>query len=598
MASAHEALDGAASFESGPPVARIEPVTRAYHNFERCDNYTWLRDESRSESEVLNYLQAEEEFFANSLNLDRLQTADIKAALVRLHGADVSEGTNPADDVLTYGAVDETSMTTIDEQDHYLFLLTSMGRETEIYVMHRDTPYATWQPLFSSQSDAIATVNEALGRAIMGVVDVEAGSITFYYISAPMLRDIARGFRYDLRHFPVIFRTSLDVSSSKTAMYGDYFVYLEEKNLQQTIVVRKFSSSDPAGYSQTHLVIDLNTRASTVDVHMSKSYVDVDLRVTTSSPGHMSKTVAYNLNTRGSVVRRQDAHPDVNISNYVEEFIEVAANDDVRIPVSLFYRRDAVPMDGSSPMLLTFNGFYGAVMARSYSPKNILLADQGFVMAVAHIRGGGDLGTTWHEQGRLLKHKTTFSDLIRCMDELVRLGYTNRNRLALDAASAGGSALTAVANMVPGAFRAGIARLPFTDILGNLLDTELVHTGWAEYGNPKNAIVYEYVQSYSPYDNIRRQDYPHLLLTTALYDSRVPYWDPAKFVAKLRAHKTDNNMLFLSTDMLSGHLTSESDPDYFDKEALFISFMFKALGLKWKNVHLDASVASPMVEAK
>lgn len=227
---------------------------------------------------------------------------------------------------------------------------------------------------------------------------------------------------------------------------------------------------------------------------------------------------------------------------------------------------------------------------------------------------------SWHHQGRLLKHKATLDDLILCMKQVVRLGYTNRDRLALESSSAGGTALTAVANMAPGAFQAGIAGMPFTDVLGSLLEEKLAHSDWLEFGNPKNATVFEYIRGYNPYDNIRKQKYPHLLLTTALHDPRVrawqkrhrmsmlcptasvhpalllaiaAYWDPAKFVAKLRAHKTDDNMLFLSTDMSGGHFTTKDEVSAKMKKIRMLCFLFKALGVNWRDVY---ATAPPAVE--
>ncbi|KDD72415.1 hypothetical protein H632_c3375p0, partial [Helicosporidium sp. ATCC 50920] len=214
-------------------------------------------------------------------------------------------------------------------------------------------------------------------------------------------------------------------------MEGRYFFYLTYIKLQPSVVVRKFSPDDSAGYSEEWLVVDPGSSCGTVQPELFGSDKDVILRVTTSSLVEISRIVEYSLKTRDSF------------------------------------------------------GFYGVSSPQGFSFQKLMLADQGFVLAFAYTRGGGELGESWHERGRLLNRKVALADLITCMDEVVRLGYTSRHRLALESSSAGGTAVIALANMAPGAFRVGLAHMPYTDLLGSFLEGK--PSDWAEFGNPKNA---------------------------------------------------------------------------------------------------------------
>ncbi len=230
------------------------------------------------------------------------------------------------------------------------------------------------------------------------------------------------------------------------------------------------------------------------------------------------------------------------------------ARDATPIPVSLAHHRDT-PLDGTAPVYLTAYGAYGYSSDPEFHSSWLSLMNRGFVVAIAHVRGGQEMGRAWYDAGRLAQKKNTFTDFIDVTDMLVRSGYGARDRICAQGGSAGGLLVGAVANMAPERYRAIVAHVPFVDVVTTMLDETIPLTSneFDQWGDPRNSQAYEYLLSYSPYDNVRAQDYPAMLVFTGLWDSQVQYWEPVKWVAKLRAHKTDRNRLLLSVDMSAGH---------------------------------------------
>ena len=230
------------------------------------------------------------------------------------------------------------------------------------------------------------------------------------------------------------------------------------------------------------------------------------------------------------------------------------AKDGARIPISLVYRKPLVK-DGTRPLLLYAYGSYGISTDPTFSSNLVSLLERGVVYAVAHIRGGQEMGRQWYEQGRLLNKKNTFTDFIAAAEHLVAERYTSSDRLAIRGGSAGGLLMGAVLNMRPDLFKAAVADVPFVDVINTMSDSTIPLTTeeWLQWGDPRKAPWYSYMKSYSPYDNVTRQAYPAMLVTAGLNDPRVGYWEPAKWVAKLRATKTDDHVLLLRTNMGAGH---------------------------------------------
>ena len=263
----------------------------------------------------------------------------------------------------------------------------------------------------------------------------------------------------------------------------------------------------------------------------------------------------YDMKTRKKVLRKQeDVLGGFLASRYSTERTWATASDGKQIPISLVYRTNLRKPAGN-PLLLYGYGSYGMSLDATFSSPRLSLLDRGFTFAIAHVRGGEELGREWYESGKLLRKKTTFTDFIACAEHLIRQGHTSREQLYAMGGSAGGLLMGAVINMRPDLFHGVVAQVPFVDIMTTMLDPTLpLTTGeYDEWGDPNNKEYYEYMLSYSPYDHVSEQAYPHLLVTTGLHDSQVQYWEPAKWVAKLRRVKTDQNRLLLKTNMDAGH---------------------------------------------
>jgi len=285
----------------------------------------------------------------------------------------------------------------------------------------------------------------------------------------------------------------------------------------------------------------------------------------------------YNMDTREQELRKQQEvvgghDPD----DYVTERIFAPARDGVKVPVTLVYRKDT-KKSSSTPMLLYAYGSYGISMDPWFNSSHLSLLDRGFIYAMAHIRGGQEMGRHWYEDGKMFKKKNTFNDFVDCADHLIREGYTSSEHLYAMGGSAGGLLVGAVANIAPDRFNGMIAAVPFVDVVSTMLDESIPLTTneFDEWGNPKNLESYEYMLSYSPYDNVKEQDYPHMLVTTGYFDSQVQYWEPAKWVAKLRDKKTDENLLLFHTNMEAGHGGASGRFRRYREEAMRYAFMLK-----------------------
>ena len=289
----------------------------------------------------------------------------------------------------------------------------------------------------------------------------------------------------------------------------------------------------------------------------------------------------YDLATRTRELKKRQEIP----SGYDEELYEVRrlmapGADGVLVPVSLLFRR-GTPIDGSHPLLLYGYGSYGITMEPTFNSNVLSLVDRGFIYAIAHIRGGQEMGRPWYDDGKMLKKLNTFNDFIAVAEELIRKRYTSAELLLANGGSAGGLLMGVVANRRPELFRAIVADVPFVDVINTMLDATLPLTAqeWEQWGNPQIAEQYAYMRQYSPYDNLRPQAYPWLLVMTSLNDSQVMYWEPAKWVAKLRTLKTDSNPLYLKTNMAGGHGGSSGRYDRLRETAFRYAFMLDAVGL-------------------
>jgi len=281
-----------------------------------------------------------------------------------------------------------------------------------------------------------------------------------------------------------------------------------------------------------------------------------------------------------TLLKQQEVLGGYNKENYITERLFATAKDGTRIPVSIVYKK-GYQKDGNSPLLLYAYGSYGNSMDASFSSTRLSLLDRGFAFAIAHIRGGQEMGRQWYEDGKMMKKKNTFTDFISVGEYLVKEKYTSPKHLYAQGGSAGGLLMGAVVNMSPDLWNGVISQVPFVDVVNTMLDESIPLTTneYDEWGNPNNKEAYFYMKSYSPYENIEKKKYPNILVTTGLHDSQVQYFEPAKWVAKLRDMKTDKNILLLKTDMDYGHGGASGRFDYLKDLALVYAFMFKLEGI-------------------
>lgn len=312
---------------------------------------------------------------------------------------------------------------------------------------------------------------------------------------------------------------------------------------------------------------------------------DIDtetLRYVYTSLATPPTTFDFNMRTRAKTLRKQEfAGRDFERSKLVTERLNFAARDGTQVPLTLLYRR-GVRADGKNPLFLLGYGAYGSTYFPEFNAERLSLVNRGFVFALAHIRGGQEHGRRWYEQGRTLNKKNTFTDFIDAARYLVESGWAAPDKVVGMGRSAGGLLIGSVANMAPESFRILITEVPFVDLITTMLDEGIPLTSleWDEWGNPKVRADYDYMMSYSPYDQVAARDYPHMLVTTGLWDARVQYWEPAKWVAKLRALKTDGNLLLFHTDMSAGHHGSYGRYQSLNESAQEFAFIFDTLGVK------------------
>lgn len=288
----------------------------------------------------------------------------------------------------------------------------------------------------------------------------------------------------------------------------------------------------------------------------------------------------YDMETRErTLMKQQDVLGDYDPALYRSERIYAAAPDGVQVPVSLVYKKGFL-RDGSAPLLLYGYGSYGISIDATFASDRLSLLDRGFVYAIAHIRGGGDMGKLWHEDGRMLKKKNTFTDFIACAQRLAAERYTSADRLAIMGGSAGGLLIGAAINLRPDLFAAVVAMVPFVDSLNTALDASLPLTvgEYEEFGDPSHKEFYDYMKSYAPYENVAAQAYPAILITAGLNDPRVSYWEPAKWAAKLRALKTNDRLLLLKTNLGSGHFGPSGRYEHLKETAFHYAFLLHVLG--------------------
>ncbi|MEN9929186.1 MAG: Dipeptidyl aminopeptidase [Bacteroidota bacterium] len=332
-------------------------------------------------------------------------------------------------------------------------------------------------------------------------------------------------------------------------IFKEYLVVSEKTNGLNQINIIPWS-----GAEAYYLPFEIETYTAETTTN-----IDFDteiLRYTYQSLATPSSVIDFNMRTKQKTVLKEQEvlGGQFDKANYIEQRVWAPARDGVKIPISIVYKK-GLQLDGKNPLLLYAYGSYGVTIDPYFSSTRLSLLDRGFMYAIAHIRGGEDLGRNWYEDGKLLKKKNTFTDFIDCSSFLIENQYTSAAHLYAEGGSAGGLLMGAVANMAPELYNGIIAQVPFVDVVTTMLDDTIpLTTGeYDEWGNPNKKRYYDYMLSYSPYDQVKAQDYPNMYISTGLHDSQVQYWEPAKWIAKLRQTKTNSNQLYLDTNMDAGH---------------------------------------------
>lgn len=358
-------------------------------------------------------------------------------------------------------------------------------------------------------------------------------------------------------------------------------VYEREKGLPRITVFDLPPVGEPLERLQGGRCVDFIDPVYSVDYSESQFSSSI-LRFSYGSLRTPCSVYDYDMNTGISVLKKIDTVlGGFDALNYVTERLWATAPDGTQIPLSVVYRKNLVKLDGSDPLLLYGYGSYEYCLDPSFKGSRLSLLDRGFIYAIAHIRGGGEMGRQWYENGKLLKKKNTFTDFIACAEYLIDKKYCTKEKLCIEGRSAGGLLIGAVLNMRPDLFKAAIAGVPFVDVLTTMLDPSipLTTSEWEEWGDPRKEEFYFYMKSYSPVDNVKPQNYPAILVTAGLHDPRVMYSEPAKFVAKLREMKTDDNLLLFKCEECAGHSSKSGRFEKLQEDAFVLSFIMKAFDM-------------------
>ncbi|MBX2816924.1 MAG: S9 family peptidase [Saprospiraceae bacterium] len=473
-------------------------------------------------------------------------------------------GTSTKEDVEVYHEEDETYRTGIgrSKSGRYLIIQSASTYSTEYRLLDADNPAGDFQVFCPREPNHEYSLAHDGDRFLI-LTNRHAQN---FKLMTCKVRDWNQG------HWETLIDHDPQVLLDDVEAFGDHFAIRDRKDGLPRI--RVFSK---AGTEQT---LDFDQATYDVDFHINREYHTKQLRIVFTSLATPNTIMDVNLdNGTRQVIKVHPVEGDFDASNYITQRVQVPSHDGEDVPMSIVYHKDT-KLDGSSPALLYGYGSYGITIDPYFSPARISLLDRGFVFCIAHIRGGEDKGRWWYEDGKYLKKKNTFKDFIACGEYLIKHRYSHPNLLCGMGGSAGGLLIGATINMRPTPFRAAIAAVPFVDVVTTMLDETIpLTTGeYSEWGNPNDPEYYHYIKSYSPYDNVMAAPYPALLVTTGLHDSQVQYWEPAKWVAKLRDVKQGDNILLLHTDMETGHGGASGRYKRYRETALQYAFLLDIVG--------------------
>jgi oligopeptidase B len=475
-------------------------------------------------------------------------------------------GSSSSTDQLVYFEADESFFLDVNRtrSRRYLLLDIASHSTSEVRFLDADHPDGEFSVVQPREHGIEYSVAHHGNRFFITTND---GASNFRLVQAPVESPGRSNWSAVLPYRAGIKLDGTDAFSNFLALYE------REAGLRQIRILNLSSGED-------HLVT-FPEPAYTVRSHQNPEFNTSLLRFTYTSLVTPSSVVDYDMSSRSWTVRKQtEVLGGYDPSRYRSERIFATAPDGERVPISLVYRAP-LHLDATRPLLLNGYGAYGLSYDPAFSSNTLSLLDRGFVVGIAHVRGGEEMGRKWYEDGKLLNKRNTFSDFIACAEHLVAQGYTAPDRLAINGGSAGGLLMGAVANMRSDLFRVVMAEVPFVDVVNTMLDATLPLTviEYDEWGNPNDPDAYAHIRSYSPYDNVERKDYPNILVTAGLNDPRVAYWEPAKWTARLRALKTDDNRLLLKTNMGAGHGGASGRFDFLREIAFKYAFMLDVLGI-------------------
>jgi oligopeptidase B len=479
-------------------------------------------------------------------------------------------GTDPATDVLVFQEDDERFYLTVGRtrSGRYLLITTDSKTTSEVLFIATDAP--------TTPPTVVEPRTPGLEYAVEHHIDDEHGDRFFMVTNADgaqdfkvMVTDVANPGRSSWVEV-IPHRAGVRIHDVD-AFAGHLVVSARVDGLEQLIVRRLRDNEDH--------IIEMPDPVYSVWAGENLEFETTTIRYGYTSLVMPSSAFDYDLETRAStLVKQTPVLGGYEPNEYTSARLWATAPDGTKVPISVVHRTD-VPLDGTAPALLYGYGSYEIPIDPTFSSVRLSLLDRGFIFAIAHIRGGGELGRSWYEDGKLLHKRNTFTDFVACAKHLVAGGYTSPARLSARGGSAGGLLMGAVTEEAPDLFRAVVAEVPFMDVLTTMLDPSLplTVTEWEEWGNPNEPEFYEYMKSYSPYDNVAPKDYPALFVSAGLNDPRVAYWEPAKWVAKLRATKTDDRLLVLKTEMGAGHSGPSGRYDAWRDEAMVLAFVVDQL---------------------
>jgi oligopeptidase B len=474
-------------------------------------------------------------------------------------------GTNPKDDMTVFEETDETFVTYISKTKSrkYLIINSESTLSSECRILESDRPENGFRVFQERQPDMLYGIDH-YGEHFYIQTNAD-GEKNYKIMRTPIGQT-------EKPNWEEVIAPRDQVMIEGFTIFSRFFVIEEREGGLVKIRVKTWDGA-------TDYYIDFGEPTYTASVGANPDFDAVTLRFAYTSMTTPSSVFEWDMERRTkTLLKQQEIVGGYNPNDYVTERLMAPSHDGVLVPISIVYKK-GLAKNGQNPLVLYGYGSYGSSMDAYFSLARLSLLDRGFVWAIAHIRGGEEMGRWWYEDGKMLHKKNTFLDFIACAEYLIKMGYTSPQKMFAMGGSAGGLLVGAVVNMRPDLWKGVIAQVPFVDVVTTMLDESIpLTTGeYDEWGNPNEKQYYDYILSYSPYDNVEAKDYPAMLITTGLHDSQVQYWEPAKWAAKLRALKTDKNPLYLKTEMDYGHGGASGRFEGYKEVALEYAFMLDVL---------------------